>query len=326
MPHLNLSFSALIYEDISEKNPSIRLPDLSKNIQGIGVQYDKSDRILLNPSETKDIVVTTRNVLWDITTELQFLRFISGDDRMRIKWTGNGTNPSFRILRSIAGDATTVVSISRISPYVARIQVQSGTAWNTSSVQVGDFIRFEANNDSLTSPFSDTNLGKQYQVQAKGANYIDFIDNGESSLDTNVTLGADYSDVLRVLSAGPVKVNDTVEISGSNINPSNTGRFTIIDVNSDYVEIINPFGVEETVTYSASSLFTVYEYLIGFVLARGIGGPFKVRFGSQSEWVLVDRIGDTALMMASVSTYKIEAKNDGLYPIEISIQHAKVVN
>lgn len=325
MPHLNLNFQALIYEDISERNPLIRLPDLSKSIQGVSVQYDKSDRILLNPSEAKDIAVTTRALAFDSTTQLSFERPIENDDRLRIKWTGTGTNPVFRTLRALGGDATTVVSIARVSPYVARIQVQSGTAWTTGPVQVGDLLRFEPNTDDLTSPFSETNVGKTYQIQSKGSNYLDFIDNGQASLDSNITLGADFASVLRVLSTGPVKIGDTLEVSGTDINPSNHGKFTLTDVSSDYVEIISPFGAEQSVLWDSSdALFTVYEYLIGWVLARGTG-PFKIRFGAQQQWAQVDRIGDTALLLCSVSTYKIEAMNDSLDPVEISIQHAKVV-
>lgn len=326
MPHLNLNFNVLIYEDYSEKNPRVRLPDLGKDINGIQVSYDKSDRIVINPSEIKNIAVTTRSVLWDSTTQLAFQRPVDGDDRLRIQWNGSGTNPAFRTLRSLSGDATTVVSISRVSPYVARIQVQSGTAWTTTSIQTGDLIRFERSTDAIVSPFSVTNVGQTWTVQAKGTDYIDYIDNGQSSLDTNITLGADFAYVLRLITTGPVKINDTIQVEGADINPSNTGKFTITDVSSDFIEIISPFGVPQTVTYSPTALFTIYEYLIGFVLARGIGGPFKVRFGNQTEWALVDRIGDTALLLTSISTYQIQATNDGTDPVEISIQYCKVIS
>lgn len=324
MPHLNLNFQALIYEDVGEKNPNIRLPDLTKSIQGIAVQYDKSDRILINPGDVTNIAVTTRNVLWDGTTVLSFVRPVANDDRMRLTWA-SGTAPAFRTARAIGGDATTVVSVLRVTPYVARVQVQSGTAWTLSGVQVNDILRFEANTDAVTSPFSLTNAGQSFQVQSKGSDYIDFIDNGMASLDTNITLGANFAKVFRVLSQGPVKLGDTLEIAGANVNPSNAGRFTVTDVSSDYVEVINPFGTPQTVTYDATlAAFTVYEYLIGFVLARGTGA-FKVRFGNQVEWARIDKIGDTALLLSSVSTFKIEASNDGPDPVEISIQHAKVI-
>ena len=323
MPNMNLNFQMLVYEDFSEKNPKIRMPDLTKDINGIAVQYDKSDRIIINPGETKDIAVTTRAVQWDNTTQLSISRPVATSDTIRLAWTGTGTAPVFRTLRSIGGDATTAVSISRVNPYVARIQVQSGTAWSLGSVQPGDLLRFEASTDAILSPFSAQNVGKSFKVQAAGSNYIDFLDNSSASLDTNITLGADFAYILRVTSTYPVKVNDTIELSGSSFNPANLGKFFITDVSSDFIEFLNPFGYPETVTYSNNSLFTIYEYLIGFVLARGTG-PFKIKFGGQDNWAKIDKAGDTALMMASVSTYQIQAMNDGLDPVEISIQHCKI--
>ena len=322
MAYLNFNYGLMVAEDSSDINPKVRMPDITKSIQGVVVGNDKSDRITLGPGESKDIVVTARALAWDASTQLQFDRYISSGDNMRIKWTGTGTNPGFRTARNIAGGATTAVSISRVSPYVARVSVISGTAWSLATVQVGDLLRFEKNTDSFTSPFSPTNLGKTFQVQAKGATYIDFVDNGEASQDANVTLGASFGFALRVMSTGPTKIGDTLELSGPTLNLSNAGKYTIVDVSSDYIEVVNPYGVNETVTYSSNSM-NVYDYLIGFVHLRATG-KFKMRFGGQAEWATVDRLGNEALFIASVSTYKIEAKNDGSDTITISVQHAMV--
>ena len=325
MPNLNLNFQVLIFEDSADRNPQIRLPDLSKSIQGIPVTYDKSDRILLNPGDIDNIAVTTRAILWDTTTQLSISRPVALNDNIRVTWTGTGTNPIFRTNRNMGGDATTTVSITRVSPYTARLQQVAGTAFTLGGVVIGDFVRFEPNTDLLTSPFSAANVGTTLQIQAVGSNYIDFIDNGQASLDTNIVLGASYSQVLKVISPGPVKVGDTIELTGSNINLSNQGNYTITDVSDSWVQFINPFAYPQTVLYDTNlASFTIYQYLIGFVLARGIGGPFQVKFGNQTQWVTVDMLGDTAIFLGSVSTYQIQATNPGPNPVEISIQYAKV--
>jgi hypothetical protein len=321
MPHLNLNYGIIIYEDTNENNPQIKVPDISRCIEGVGVNFDKSDRQTIYSNETKTIATTARTLGWDNTTELAFTRFIADNDNMRIKYTGTGTAPAFRTNRNIGGDATTVVTITRVSPYVARISVVSGTAWTLTNVATNDILRFAATTDSFTSPFAVANQGQNLLVQSKGANYIDFVDNGQLALDENITLGTDFAEALLVMSQGSVKVGDTIEISGAGIHPSNQGKFTVADVAPDYIEVTNGLGVEETVLYGTNSL-VVYEYLIGFIHLRA-SGPFKMRFSDQEKWMQVDRLGSgEALFLGSVCTYKIEVFNDAAAPVSLSIQHA----
>ena len=321
MPYLNINYGFTIYEDENERNPQIRLPDIHKNIEKISVSYDKSDRINLAPNEIKDIATTARAALWDNTTELKFDNYISQTGAVRLTHTGVGTAPSFRTNRAIGGGADTQVAITRVSPYVARIQNVAGTAWSLGGVQPNDFLRIEKTDDAFTSPFSATNQGKELLVQAVGSDYIDFIDNGNASLDT-ITLGAEYAKALKVVSQGPVKKGDTLQISGAGVNPSNHGAFEVVDVSDDYIEFNNPLAVEQTVTIG-SNLFVVYEYLIGFLHLRS-SGAIEIKFGEQSEWVLVENLGQETLFMGSISTHKIQARNSGLKTITASVQYAMV--
>lgn len=313
-----------MYEDAdNSRNPLIRMPDITKSVQGVPVNNDRSDRVTLYTNDIKDLATTSRALSWDATTQLSFSLPTSTESRFRIKWTGTGTNPVFRTKRAIGGSATTTVSIAQLTPYVKRITNISGTAWNTASVQVNDLIRFERNTDAFTSPFTLGNTGVTYLVQSKGSDYIDFIDNGQAIVEGSVILGTDFDLALRVMSPGPVKVSDTITISSTNIHPSNTGKFEIIDISTDYIEIINPLGVTETQLLSTSTL-TIYEYLIGFVLIRA-SGPFRIKFDNQAEWAKIDRVGPEALFMASISAHSLQAMNDGPDPVVVSIQYARVL-
>ena len=324
MPFANINYQLVIFEDQTDRNPQIRMPDITKSIQGVNVNHDKSERITLAPGETKDIVVTSRAVAWDATTQLTTDRYLAAADGVRLKWTGTGTAPAFRTNRNIGGGATTVVDMTRISPYVVRITQSAGTAWTLGSVQNGDIIKFEKNTDTFTSPFNPTNLGKSFSVQAKGANYIDFVDNGTAALDTAVTIGTDFAFALRVFSNGPVKIGDTLTISGAGINPSNHGKFEIVDLSTDYIEIINPFSEPETFLYGTNAI-TVYDYLIGLLHLRA-SGPVRVKYDNQVEWMLLDRLGAEVILLASVCSYRIQANNnDPSQEIEISVQHARVI-
>jgi hypothetical protein len=324
MPFSNINYQILFYEDTNDtKNPLVRLPDISRSIQGVQIGQDKSDRIILSPGEIRDIIITSRSVAWDASTELVVDRFSVNSDNVRIKWTGTGTNPNFRTNRNVGGSATTQVSLTRITPYVVRMTQTAGTAFTLTSVSNGDILKFEQNTDAFTSPFNVNNLGKTFQVQAKGANYIDFIDNGSASLEAGILLGSQFAFALRVFSPGSVKVNDTLTISGS-MNPSNAGKFNVVDVSPDYIEIVNPFAYPETFLYGTNAI-TIYEYLTGLLHLRATG-PIQLRYDSETSWTNYDRFGGGAFVLASVSAYRIQAKNnDANQDLEVSIQYAKVI-
>jgi len=324
MPFCNVTYQLLIFEDQSDRNPQIRLPDITKNIQGVTVANDRSERTQLGPGETQDILVTSRALLSDSTTQFTVDRYSALGSNVRLKWTGTGTAPAFRTNRAIGGGSSTTVTITRVTPYVVRFTNAAGTAWTLGSVAIGDTLKIEKTTDSFTSPFGATNQGKTFTVQSKGAGYIDVIDNGGASLDSAIVLGASFEFALRVFSAGPVKVGDTLTTSGAGINPSNQGKFEIVDLSYDYVEVVNPFGETET-WLVGTNVVTIYDYLIGLFHLRA-SGPIQVRFDAQVEWQSLDRLGAEVIYLASVSAYKITAYNPSpSQEVTISAQHTQVV-
>lgn len=299
------------------------MPDIRRSVTGVPVSHDKSDRITVQANEVKDVVATARSLASDATTQLQFSRPLAAEDTVRVTWTG-GTNPLFRTGRAIGGDATTVVTTTRIAPNMVRFSNVAGTAWTLGPVLTNDILRMERTTDTFTSPFNPANLSVDLLVAAKGSGYIDVIDNGRLSLEANITLGADYATALRVMSQTPVKVGDTVDISGTAFHPGNAGKFLISQVSSDYIEILNPYSVAETITLSTSA-FNVYEFLIGFVHLRcTIGNKIKLRFDAQTEWLELRQLGDQPILLGSINCYKIQAYNDGQQDVEVSIQYARV--
>lgn len=324
MPFLNYQSSVLIYEDAGEKTPLRRTPDLTLTANGLQVGKDKSERITVYPNEIVDILVKTRSLSWTSSTELTWVRPQAAADLMRIKYTGTGPNPVFRTARALGTDATTVLTMSRVSPNAVKIQHVSGTAWSLGTVAVNDLIRFEPDTDAFTNPFGAI-AGNTYRVQAVGADYVEFVDNGLAPLAENITLGADFALAVRIMTAGPVRIGDKISVSGAGINQGNIGDFEITDVSADYIEFVSPFGVAQTTTFG-TNLLTVYDRLIGFVVIRTEGPTIKLRFGGQTEWVELKSLdgGVTPpIMMATISTYKIQATNDGTDPVDIMITHAE---
>jgi hypothetical protein len=321
MSFLNLNYGLIIYEDPSDRLPNIRLTDISKTLVNICADHEESDKYHLGPNETVDMITTLRALGWTALTGLDISRPINNEDNIRIKHDGNGPAPAFRTNRAIGGSATTQVSISRSSPYVAKITQNAGTPWTLTNVQVGDILKIEKTTDSFTSPFTQNNQGKSFVVQAKGTNYIEVLDEGAMSLDTNIVLGANFEFAFRVFSQGPVKIGDTISIDG-NINPANKGKFQIVDLSYDYVEIVNPFAITETIVYGTNKI-NIYDYLIGFIHLRA-SGPIKAKFDDQAEWVKVEKLQTEALLIASIEAYKVRAFNDSQESVTISVQHASI--
>jgi hypothetical protein len=213
-----------------------------------------------------------------------------------------------------------VVTVTRVNDYVARMTVTAGTAWTLGAVQPNDYLKVDYTNDTLTSPFAAANQ-KEFLIQAAGPTYIDFIDNGSASEEV-VTLGANFSKVIKVLAQGQVVAGDEIAVSGAT-NPSNQGKFEIINVSDDFVEFVNPLTLAETILYTAQS-FVIYEYTIGFASLRGTG-PFSVRFGEQTEWTKVGLLGQYALFFGALNTHKIQIKNESSMAIKVSVQTAEVL-
>lgn len=321
MSLMNLNFGLLIFEDASHTSPKIRTPDITREYQNVTVYRSKSDEYDLQPGETATIATTTRAVAVDNTTQFSLSRPESSGDIMRLTWTGTGTNPVFRTKRTIATDATTTVSVTRIAPNTVRISSTAGTAINTAAVQVGDFVKMGRTTDAFASVWNLSNQNIFWQVQAKGVGTIDILDNGSFVLEAGIVLGAGFDEQLRVLSQGPVRQGDIVELSGG-INAGNLGKHQVIYLSSDYIEFVNPFGVAETFTNSNNVV--VYDRLIGIVLIRGTGA-FRLLIDGQTEGAKVAMFQTEALYLGSIEAHQLQAINEGTQPITLKLQHASVI-
>lgn len=328
MSYLNVNYSFVEYSDAtSPNNPKVKTADISRSDTQVCVSYPGGQTFSIGPNEVVELATTSRSIAWDNTTQLHFQRYLAGSDNLRILWTGTGTAPAYRVNRNIGGSATTSVSITRVTPYVARITNVGGTAWTPGAIQAGDIIKFERNTDSFTSPLSYSNLGQAYTVQTATSTSIDFIDNGQAALDAAVVLGSDYAFAVRVYSASGVKIGDVLELPNtSNAHPSNQGKYTVTDVSPDYLEIVSPLGLDETILYSSSAPTAVaYDRLIGFLHARSVAtGGFKLRFDDNTGWTKYSPLSGEAFFLGSVTAYRIQATNEGPNPVVLSVQYSTV--
>jgi hypothetical protein len=92
----------------------------------------------------------------------------------------------------------------------------------------------------------------------------------------------------------------------------------------DYVEVVNPFSEPETDLYG-TNILNIYEYLIGFIHLRA-SAPFMIRYDGQTEWGSVSKLGAEALLIGSVSAYRITIYNpDPSNQVILSVQTAQVL-
>lgn len=322
MAFLNLNYQLLIFKDNpGSGKPNIRTPDITDSFQGLTLNNVKSDDPTIQPGETRTIAVTTRALLADATTQFILERPSANSDLIRVRWTGTGTNPVFRIKRVLSDDATTQVTISRQSPRTARIQSTGGTPINASTVQLGDIVQFGRNTDTFTSPFGDQNLGTEWIVQGVGSNFVDVIDEGTIGLDQAIVLGSSFDLALRVFSPGPVRKGDLVHLEQAGLNGNNAGDYQISDVSYDYVEFCNPYSSPQTFTAS-DQLVKVYDHLIGFLYIR-TSGPIRLTTNLSGVEDL-GSMGGIGLKLSTTKAWQVDATNLGNQPVSVLITHAGV--
>lgn len=325
MTFLNLETKVLFYSDQNIENPKVRLADIDDILQQINVVNVKSLELCVEPNENATIANTQRAISNTIDSAVfEVSRPVSSQEIFRYTWT---LSPAFRTVVNIGIDSTTHVALTRVGPRSMKLQSISGTAINSALVQVGDVLSFEKNTDLFTSPFSPYNTGNTYTIQSKGSGYVIFNDEGSMAEESDVELGTSFNKAFFVYSqptASSAKVGDQVLITSSNFNYFNQGTFPILRVAHDYIEVMNPYGVEETVTNTTNGMI-VFDYFIRFVHLVATN-EVSLKFDNNENGFKIDRLNsDFAQFTSSVKATKIVVSNNSLSPVAIRCQFAAIV-
>ena len=327
MTFLNFESKFLIHSDTNLENPRVRLCDIVENFQSVLVRDVHSQENTLQPNESQTILNNQRTLGAGIsTTQFQITRPISTDAVARMSWTSIGGDPAFRTLRSLSVDATTVVSLVRSGPRTMRIQSTSGSPLVSTSVIPGDEIFFEKNYDTFTSPFASNITGRKFSVQAIGANSIDFIDEGTTIEQPNITLGSTFTQNFLVMSfpVNSIREGDEIKNKCANFNSFNQGTFKISLVTPSFIEFTNPYAVLETQTNTANSLFA-YDDLIGFLYLVSSGSLTIYLDGALSGISISPLANSVSIFNGSISASKIEITNNSNNSINVRSQCATVI-
>jgi len=182
-----------------------------------------SETFQIAPQSTQTLFSGTRVLTQDGTTQYS-LAPVFASDLYQLTNTG-GTVPGFRVLRTIATDATTQVTTSLNGP-VLTFAFTGGTLPNLSSVQPGDEVL-------IGNLFNQLNQGI-WQIISKTTTSISVV-NQSGYIQGPITLGSGFATQLRIFSSTGVQVGDTLVIS-SGFSPVSWGSYIVTQVTDYYLQ------------------------------------------------------------------------------------------
>jgi hypothetical protein len=322
MSYLNLAISRTAYNDpAATANPQESLFDYKTTRSGIPVSNPAGYTRVVYPGQTVLLDTTSRTLAYDGTTQFEISFPVTGSETVRMRWTGVGTAPNFRTFRNTGCGADTVVDILKPSPTSLTVKYVSGTLMNTATVQIGDDIYFQTDDDDdFTSPFNVPIQGINYKVTDKGADYITFRDNGSGSAVSNVTLGVDYASAFRVFSNDGVQIGDRMSFaSNANLKYDNKAYIqTVSAVTDREVRYISPLAIPETAIPGLNTM-NIFSRILSFI-AIYASGPINLRFDNSVDTIkLYEYEPGQAMFIGTIQASSVYAVNETDMPATVVI-------
>lgn len=157
MPFLNCILRVQSFDDPAASSaPVLRTVDRNVQVQGGVVQTPVAVPLSLAPGETVTVFDGSRTIGADGTTELAISISPLSPDRYRLTWTGNGTNPGFKVERGFNanGSSLTLTLNANLTVTV------TGTGPTYTAAQVGDQVLIPGVATGDTgNPFDARNAG-----------------------------------------------------------------------------------------------------------------------------------------------------------------------
>lgn len=231
---LNLTQKIVAYSDKTvSSNPRLRNVDWTRDMPGLAIGAPKSDRIDIQPGQSKLVFDGTRTTTIGVTTEFDISLSPLDPSRYRFTWT-TGTNPSLRSDRAIdlTGIATTFVVNAN-----ATVNLNSASPAFT-GVVVGDsvFVPNTTTGDSA-NVFSAANSGFWTVIAVLSTSSLQLArPSGEDFSATAETQTPASADQLQIFSASGVQIGDAVDIS-SGFSFQDT--FIVAAVTANFFEVIS---------------------------------------------------------------------------------------
>lgn len=305
MSYLSLSLNTAAS---SVENPlkSSSAASLAFDVAGLVLDIAEGFSVVLDPREERTVASTRKPLLLDSTTEIEITQpynSLSQETTWRIRWTGNGTNPNFRVRRTLTINSTTTINVVRLNDTVTRVQFSVGIGANA---KLNDILLIEKENDlGLVSPFSPINQGVPVRIVGIGSNYLDVDDAGILVNESNILLGVNYLDILKVFSSTGAQTTDVLKINSSVFNYGNRGMYKVIFVSADYIDIESPSLVPETVS-GITEEFQIFTNSIYYFALKAKG---NLQLIIDEKVLDLSTLGDTAIFAGAVTCSEVIVRN-----------------
>lgn len=233
MSLLNVNIGILAYRDkLANVQPLIRLADIKWSLFGLNTNNFNNTPIALAPGETMTVVSTARNLTF---SGAAIPVTVSGSQMILTGSFGQTVSRS-------SGDATTQWVVTQNTDSVM-IQAVGGTLPDFTTVQAGDII-------TLGTTFNTYNQG-DFTIWAVGSNYV--------QIKNALGISEMQTAQVQIYSNGPLQMGDILDITNSGFASCNRGAFGVTRVNPNFIQILNPNAISQTVA-SVSSGIEAYPF------------------------------------------------------------------
>jgi len=275
-----------------------------------------SETFQIAPQSTQTLFSGTRVLTQDGTTQYS-LAPVFASDLYQLTNTG-GTVPGFRVLRTIATDATTQVTTSLNGP-VLTFAFTGGTLPNLSSVQPGDEVL-------IGNLFNQLNQGI-WQIISKTTTSISVV-NQSGYIQGPITLGSGFATQLRIFSSTGVQVGDTLVIS-SGFSPVSWGSYIVTQVTDYYLQFSytgslpteGPITTEVAVySMAKTTIYLETDQNVELLINGAVSGPIVSPMVSPTTRTTIIFPG---LFLMNGTVWSLSLVNNSITPANVTLLSAE---
>lgn len=269
----NFAFNLSIYSDTqSNANPMLRDVFIVRNLLSDDLMDIIHDSDTIDPSATSTIFDGSRSFGLDALAQ-GTISYLSGDIYKLSINANSGTFSGFRASRAVGLDNTSQITFTKITPSLMTLSISAGTAWDLSSVQVNDEIRFES--------AANVNVGNQgtFKIKTKSSSTLTI----ENPSGINETIIINSAANVLVYSSIGVQFGDNL-VLGAPFNVNNRDTYTILDVTPNYVEFANDLVVPEgPIAALNSGGLTIYNKTFKILYLEVTEGSAAIMLNGSSD-------------------------------------------
>jgi hypothetical protein len=246
MSTLSVTNRFLAYEDQSStNNPQQRPFDWSRQMQGIPIDQASCDPYRIQPLKNIQVFDGSRTLSYDSLTQYSIEPLNTASNRYRLKWTGVGASPVFRIDRAVAFASGTVTITPQLNQCVA-VTASAGAIFG--SVVAGDVVYVPGlSTGDSASVFDPMNEGIWSVLSATSTTLVLGRDPGVvySSLAQTVTVSNNA--LFQVFSSDGVQLDDTLNLL-EGFAPVMQQMYEIVGVTATSIDFVSGVTLPPTST------------------------------------------------------------------------------